>query len=166
MFAISFALSFTDSGKPRRSARRRRSAFARFTRYSASDICPAIATAVVSSRGKIFWTTLDPTKNPFDARLSAARTTPSLLRIPTVVVMSNLARPMSGVGYVDSNLGGRVTLPQVCALTRDRGGTGWLLQSRSPLRPLLDSVEPWEDFRRDEHRGDTREKSNRGDNPG
>src|SRR2546425_13296403 len=137
MFEISFPLSLTDPGYPRRKARSRRSAFARFTRYSASDIAPAIATAVAPSREKIFWTTLDPTKNPFDARLSAARTTPSLLRIPTVVVMSNLARPMSGVGYVDSNLGGRVTLPQVCALTRDRGGHGALLQSRSALPPPL-----------------------------
>src|SRR2546426_11011957 len=93
MFAISFALSLTDSGYPRRSARRRRSAFARFTRYSASLICPAIATAVVSSSGKIFWTTLLPTKKPFAARLSAARTTPSLLLIPTVVVMSHLGEP-------------------------------------------------------------------------
>src|SRR6266545_2424891 len=103
MFEISFALSLTDSGYPRRSARSRRSAFARLTRYSASDIAPAIATAVAPSREKIFWTTLDPTKNPFDARLSAARTTPSLLRIPTVVVMSNLEHPMSPVEYVDSN---------------------------------------------------------------
>src|SRR6266540_147589 len=103
MFEISFALSLTDSGYPRRNASSRRSAFARFTRYSASDIAPAIATAVAPSREKIFWTTLDPTKNPFDARLSAARTTPSLLRIPTVVVMSNLGKPMSVVEYVDSN---------------------------------------------------------------
>src|SRR6266568_1482215 len=87
MFEISFALSLTDTGYPRRSATSRRSAFARLTRYSASDIAPAIATAVAPSREKIFWTTLDPTKNPFDARLSAARTTPSLLRIPTVVVI-------------------------------------------------------------------------------
>src|SRR6266581_2247861 len=115
MFEISFALSLTDTGYPRRNASSRRSAFARFTRYSASDIAPAIATAVAPSREKIFWTTLDPTKNPFEARLSAARTTPSLLRIPTVVVMSNLAHSMSRVGYVDSNLGGRVTLPQACA---------------------------------------------------
>src|SRR6266540_3304498 len=103
MFEISFALSLTDSGYPRRNASSRRSAFARFTRYSASDIAPAIATAVAPSREKIFWTTLDPMKNPFDARLSAARTTPSLLRIPTVVVMSNLGKPMSVVEYVDSN---------------------------------------------------------------
>src|SRR6266704_200994 len=103
MFEISFALSLTETGYPRRSATSRRSAFARLTRYSASDIAPAIATAVAPSREKIFWTTLDPTKNPFDARLSAARTTPSLLRIPTVVVMSNLAHPMSPVEYVDSN---------------------------------------------------------------
>src|SRR3990170_7243812 len=108
MFAISFALSFTDSGYPRRSARRRRSAFARFTRYSASLICPAIATAIVSSRGKIFWTTLLPTKKPFDARLSAARTTPSLLLIPTVVVMTCLGDPcrrepmLTGAGAVQS----------------------------------------------------------------
>src|SRR2546426_2086698 len=90
MFEISFALSLTETGYPRRKARSRRSAFARFTRYSASDIAPAIATAVAPSREKIFWTTLDPTKNPFEARLSAARTTPSLLRMPTVVVMLNL----------------------------------------------------------------------------
>src|SRR5437899_1182950 len=90
MFEISFALALTETGYPRRKARSRRSAFARFTRYSASDIAPAIATAVPPSSEKIFWTTLDPTKNPFEARLSAARTTPSLLRIPTVVVMSNL----------------------------------------------------------------------------
>src|SRR2546428_3643137 len=90
MFEMSFALSLTDTGKRRRKARSRRSAFARFTRYSASDIAPAIATAVAPSREKIFWTTLDPTKNPFEARLSAARTTPSLLRMPTVVVMLNL----------------------------------------------------------------------------
>src|SRR5438128_9722932 len=95
MFEISFALSLTGTGKPRRKARSRRSAFARFTRYSASDIAPAIATAVVPSREKIFWTTLDPTKNPFEARLSAARTTPSLLRMPTVVVMLNLG-PLCG----------------------------------------------------------------------
>src|SRR5690348_13880760 len=95
MFEISFALSFTDSGYPRRNARSRRSAFARFTRYSASDIAPAIATAVAPSREKIFWTTFDPTKNPFEARLSAARTTPSLLRMPTVVVMLNLG-PLCG----------------------------------------------------------------------
>src|SRR5213594_2293530 len=90
MFEISFALSLTETGYPRRNASSRRSAFARFTRYSASDIAPAIATAVAPSREKIFWTTLDPTKNPFEARLSAARTTPSLLRMPTVVVMLNL----------------------------------------------------------------------------
>src|SRR2546425_1288262 len=90
MFEISFALSWRDAGGGGGEARSRRSAFARFTRYSASDIAPAIATAVPPSREKIFWTTLDPTKNPFEARLSAARTTPSLLRIPTVVVMSNL----------------------------------------------------------------------------
>src|SRR5438552_5028088 len=90
MLDISIPLSLTDTGYPRRKAKSRRSAFARFTRYSASDIAPAIATAVAPSREKIFWTTLDPTKNPFEARLSAARTTPSLLRIPTVVVMSNL----------------------------------------------------------------------------
>src|SRR3989449_788818 len=90
MLEISFALSLTETGYPRRKARSRRSAFARFTRYSASDIAPAIATAVAPSREKIFWTTLDPTKNPFEARLSAARTTPSLLRMPTVVVMLNL----------------------------------------------------------------------------
>src|SRR2546425_10581574 len=95
MFEISFALSLTDAGKPQRKARSRRSAFARFTRYSASDIAPAIATAVPPSREKIFWTTLDPTKNPFEARLSAARTTPSLLRMPTVVVMLNLG-PLCG----------------------------------------------------------------------
>src|SRR6266571_1461805 len=90
MFEISFALSLTETGYPRRNATSRRSAFARLTRYSASDIAPAIATAVAPSREKIFWTTLDPTKNPFEARLSAARTTPSLLRMPTVVVMLNL----------------------------------------------------------------------------
>src|SRR3989454_960902 len=95
MFEISFALSLTETGYPRRKARSRRSAFARFTRYSASDIAPAIATAVAPSREKIFWTTFDPTKNPFEARLSAARTTPSLLRMPTVVVMLNLG-PLCG----------------------------------------------------------------------
>src|SRR3989475_3865533 len=95
MFETSFALSLTHTGEPRRKARSRRSAFARFTRYSASDIAPAIATAVAPSREKIFWTTLDPTKNPFEARLSAARTTPSLLRMPTVVVMLNLG-PLCG----------------------------------------------------------------------
>src|SRR3989454_6021510 len=95
MFEISFALPLTETGYPRRKARSRRSAFARFTRYSASDIAPAIATAVAPSREKIFWTTFDPTKNPFEARLSAARTTPSLLRMPTVVVMLNLG-PLCG----------------------------------------------------------------------
>src|SRR2546428_4404875 len=95
MFEVSFALSLTETGYPRRKARSRRSAFARFTRYSASDIAPAIATAVAPSREKIFWTTFDPTKNPFEARLSAARTTPSLLRMPTVVVMLNLG-PLCG----------------------------------------------------------------------
>src|SRR2546422_3547290 len=114
MFAISFALSFTDSGYPRRSVRRRRSAFARLTRYSASLICPAIATAIVSSSGKIFWTTFEPTKKPFDARLSAARTTPSLLRIPTVVVMFDLGRPMAAVPYVDST-GVRPVTPRASA---------------------------------------------------
>src|SRR3989441_1811534 len=109
MFEISFPLSLTDPGYPRRKASSRRSAFARFTRYSASDIAPAIATAVAPSREKIFWTTLDPTKNPFEARLSAARTTPSLLRIPTVVVMSNLAVSISTVGYVDSKSSEQVT---------------------------------------------------------
>src|SRR6267143_1294374 len=96
MFEISFALSLTDRGYPRRNAVSRRSAFARFTRYSASDIAPAIATAVAPSREKIFWTTLDPTKNPFEARLSAARTTPSLLRIPTVVVIVEPRNPYVG----------------------------------------------------------------------
>src|SRR6266852_6371552 len=109
MFEISFALSLTETGYPRRKARSRRSAFARFTRYSASDIAPAIATAVAPSREKIFWTTFDPTKNPFEARLSAARTTPSLLRMPTVVVMLNLGSPMWPVGYVDSNCNLSVT---------------------------------------------------------
>src|SRR5437016_4228223 len=103
MFEISFALSLTDKGYPRRNARSRRSAFARFTRYSASDIAPAIATAVAPSREKIFWTTLDPTKNPFEARLSAARTTPSLLRIPTVVVIVEPHDSKAAVEYVDSN---------------------------------------------------------------
>src|SRR2546427_1859459 len=95
MCEISSALPWTHTGSPRRKARSRRSACARFTRYSASDIAPAIATAVPPSREKIFWTTLDPTKNPFEARLSAARTTPSLLRMPTVVVMLNLG-PLCG----------------------------------------------------------------------
>src|SRR5438552_9525852 len=90
MLDISIPLSLTDTGYPRRKAKSRRPASARFTRYSASDIAPAIATAVAPSREKIFWTTFDPTKNPFEARLSAARTTPSLLRMPTVVVMLNL----------------------------------------------------------------------------
>src|SRR5467141_2121326 len=58
-------------------------------------MAPAIATAVAPSREKIFWTTLDPTKKPFEARLSAARTTPSLLRMPTVVVMLSLG-PLCG----------------------------------------------------------------------
>src|SRR3972149_3671113 len=110
MFEISFALSFTDTGKPRRRAIRRRSAFARFTRYSASDIAPAIATAIVSSSEKIFWTTFDPMKNPFDARLSAASTTPSLLRMPTVVVISYPGPLMPTVEYVDSNGRSSVTL--------------------------------------------------------
>src|SRR5438552_4228063 len=95
MLDISIPLSLTDTGYPRRKAKSRRPASARFTRYSASDIAPAIATAVAPSREKIFWTTFDPTKNPFEARLSAARTTPSLLRMPTVVVMLNLG-PLCG----------------------------------------------------------------------
>src|SRR5436309_13220311 len=90
MFEISGALSLSETGWPRRKARSRRSAFARVTRYSASDIAPAIATAVVPAREKIFWTTLDPTKNPFEARLYAARTKPPLLRMPTAVVVLNL----------------------------------------------------------------------------
>src|SRR5438046_9183030 len=89
-------------------------------RYSAADIAPAIATAVAPSREKIFWTTLDPTKNPFEARLSAARTTPSLLRIPTVVVMSNLTVRMSRVEYVDSSPPSSVTH---YARVGDMGGT-------------------------------------------
>src|SRR5436309_3804050 len=120
MFEISGALSLSETGWPRRNASSRRSAFARFTRYSASDIAPAIATAVAPSREKIFWTTLDPTKNPFEARLSAARTTPSLLRIPTVVVMSNLTVPMSRVEYVDSSTPSSVTH---YARVGDMGGT-------------------------------------------
>src|SRR5438552_3193649 len=131
MFEISFALSLTDTGLPRRKARSRRSAFARFTRYSASDIAPAIATAVASSREKIFWTTLDPTKNPFEARLSAARTTPSLLRIPTVVVMSNLRVPMSAVGYVDWNIETSVT---TCSRKR---GAALSLRSTATYPTLL-----------------------------
>src|SRR3972149_918755 len=109
MFEMSLALSFTESGKPRRRVSRPLSAFARFTRYSASDIAPAIATAIVSSRGKIFWTTFDPTKNPFDARLSAASTTPSLLRRPTVVVIPYLADLMAAVGFVDLTADDSVT---------------------------------------------------------
>src|SRR6266511_1103369 len=139
MFEISFALSLTDSGYPRRNARSRRSAFARLTRYSASDIAPAIATAVAPSREKIFWTTLDPTKNPFDARLSAARTTPSLLRIPTVVVMSNLDHPMSPVEYVDSNPETLVTrddLPSACASGRPHAEEDRIERSIGPDDPI------------------------------
>src|SRR5437867_4613020 len=132
MFEISFALSLTGTGYPRRWARSRRSAFARFTRYSASDIAPAIATAVAPSREKIFWTTFDPTKNPFEARLSAARTTPSLLRMPTVVVMLNLEGLMSALGYVDSKLHERVT-PGNDLVAGDRGVS---VEAHTPVSSL------------------------------
>src|SRR5439155_255938 len=87
MFEISRALSCTFMGYPRRREISLLSAFARFTRYSASLICPAIATAVASSSMKSLFTAFDPTKKPLLARLSAARTTPSEHVIPMVVVM-------------------------------------------------------------------------------
>src|SRR2546426_9138759 len=103
MFEISRALSWTFIGRPRRSAISRRSAFARFTRYSASLICPAIATAVAPSSMKSLFTALDPTKKPLLARLSAARTTPSEHVIPIVVVILGFPEyPMAGRGHIDS----------------------------------------------------------------
>src|SRR2546422_6800526 len=90
MFEISFALSLTETGYPRRKARSRRSAFARFTRYSASDIAPAIATPVGPSGEKISGTPLDPTKNPFEPPLSPAGPTPPWLLFPTAWVFWTL----------------------------------------------------------------------------
>src|SRR2546422_8493377 len=103
MFEISRALSWTFIGYPRRREISRRSAFARFTRYSASLICPAIATAVASSSMKSLFTAFDPTKKPLLARLSAARTTPSEHVIPIVVVMGVFpGHHMAGRGHIDS----------------------------------------------------------------
>src|SRR5439155_2893929 len=110
MFEISRALSWTFNGYPRRREIRRRSAFARFTRYSASLICPAIATAVASSSMKSLFTAFDPTKKPLLARLSAARTTPSEHVIPIVVVMGVFpGHPMAGRVHIDSKREERVT---------------------------------------------------------
>src|SRR5437879_2086521 len=112
MFEISRALSWTFIGYPRRREISRRSAFARFTRYSASLICPAIATAVASSSMKSLFTAFDPTKKPLLARLSAARTTPSEHVIPMVVVMGVFpGDPMAGRGFIDSTGQDRVTTP-------------------------------------------------------
>src|SRR5438552_10766583 len=127
MLDISIPLSLTDTGYPRRKAKSRRPASARFTRYSASDIAPAIATAVAPSREKIFWTTFDPTKNPFEARLSAARTTPSLLRMPTVVVMLNLGPLCGGSSKLirvpeTKSHGGQHGRPRRRAFETDLGG--------------------------------------------
>src|SRR3989442_9513090 len=103
MFEISRALSWTFIGYPRRREISRRSAFARFTRYSASLICPAIATAVASSSMKSLFTAFEPTKKPLLARLSAARTTPSEHVIPMVVVMGVFpGDPMAGRGHIYS----------------------------------------------------------------
>src|SRR5436309_6173595 len=145
MFEISGALSLSETGWPRRKARSRRSAFARFTRYSASDIAPAIATAVVPSREKIFWTTLDPTKNPFEARLSAARTTPSLLRMPTVVVMLNLG-PLCG------RSGKLIRVPE----TKSHGWPGRSLET-TRVRNLLGMEGPGSMLPRPKHPGDQQE---------
>src|SRR5207245_9602765 len=110
MFEINRALSWTFIGYPRRREISRRSAFARFTRYSASLICPAIATAVASSSMKSLFTAFDPTKKPLLARLSAARTTPSEHVIPMVVVMGVFpGDPMAGRGHIDSTWRERVT---------------------------------------------------------
>src|SRR2546427_4320302 len=107
MFEISRALSWTFIGYPRRREISRRSAFARFTRYSASLICPAIATAVASSSMKSLFTAFEPTKKPLLARLSAARTTPSEHVIPMVVVMGVFpGYPMAGRGPIYSKRGG------------------------------------------------------------
>src|SRR5947207_13027556 len=93
--------------------------------------CPGDRHRGCAIEEKIFWTTLDPTKNPFEARLSAARTTPSLLRIPTVVVMSNLRVPMSAVGYVDWNIETSVT---TCSRKR---GAALSLRSTATYPTLL-----------------------------
>jgi hypothetical protein len=65
----------------------RRSAFATLTKYSASDNCPAIATASVSSTFAIFCVILEPMKNPLLALLSDPSTTPSFVLIPIMVVI-------------------------------------------------------------------------------
>src|SRR5881628_497126 len=122
-------------------------AFARFTRYSASDIAPAIATAVVPSREKIFWTTLDPTKNPFEARLSAARTTPSLLRMPTVVVMLNLG-PLCG------RSGKLIRVPE----TKSHGWPGRSLETTG-FQNLLGVEGPGSVLPRPKHPGDQQERA-------
>src|SRR5436309_889010 len=147
MFEISGALSLSETGWPRRKARSRRSAFARFTRYSASDIAPAIATAVVPSREKIFWTTLDPTKKPFEALLSAARTTPSLLRMPTVVVMLNLG-PLCG------RSGKLIRVPE----TKSHGWSGRSLETTG-FRNLLGVEGPGSVLPRPKHPGDQQERA-------
>src|SRR2546426_8343860 len=100
-------------GYPRRRDIIRRSAFARFTGYSASLICPAIATAVASSSMKSLFTAFDPTKKPLLARLSAARTTPSEHVIPMVVVMGVFPGDlMAGRGVFLSAGGDRGTTPR------------------------------------------------------
>ncbi len=85
--AISRADSLTVSGNPLRNSISLRSAFATLIRYSASDSCPAMATASVSSILAIFCVIFDPMKKPLLARLSEPSTTPSRVLIPTIVVM-------------------------------------------------------------------------------
>jgi hypothetical protein len=74
-------------GNPLRNSISLRSAFATLMMYSASESCPAIATASVSSIFVIFCTIFDPMKKPLLALLSDPSTTQSIVLIPTIVVM-------------------------------------------------------------------------------
>src|ERR671924_469555 len=115
--AMSRADSFTVSGKPRRSSISLRSALATLMRYSASDSCPAIATASVSSILAIFCVIFEPMKKPLLALLSEPSTTPSLVLMPTIVVISFSLSLSLGIVWEDTGLIDRQRLKPVTAET-------------------------------------------------
>jgi hypothetical protein len=71
--------------------------------YSASDNCPAIATAKVSSIFAIFWVIFEPMKKPLLALLSDPSTTPSFVLIPTIVVINCFSSICSIIRSIDIN---------------------------------------------------------------
>src|SRR5919197_6599953 len=94
--AISLADSLTVSGNPLRSSISLRSAFDTLIKYSASESWPAIATASVSSILAIFCVIFEPMKKPLLALLSEPSTTPSLVLMPTIVVILLYYRKAEG----------------------------------------------------------------------